>query len=245
MKYLFTYGIKGEKIKHTENKTLFRSEKNSWRELKLGQIVDPSDPWAFTGGPFGSNLKVSDYTPEGVRIIQLQNIGDGVFHNDYNIFTSNKKADKLKSCNIYPGEIILSKMGNPVARACIVPNINTRYLMCSDGVRLNIDKSKYDIYFIYYQINSFEFRAKAESYSTGSTRKRISLSELKSIKLNIPSLIKQRKIADILQKIDEKIKNYEEQKASLQDLFKSMLHKLMTAQIRLHNIDITIPKGLE
>jgi len=46
-----------------------------WEETKL---IDTSakEKYSFTGGPFGSDLKSSDYTDNGVRIIQLQNIGD-------------------------------------------------------------------------------------------------------------------------------------------------------------------------
>jgi type I restriction enzyme S subunit len=107
-----------------------------WVVKKLGEIADSTVRWSFTGGPFGSNLKSSDYTDDGVRIIQLQNIGDGDFINDYEVYTSEKKANELISCNIYPRDIILSKMGDPVARACIIPDFHKRYLMCSDGIRL-------------------------------------------------------------------------------------------------------------
>ncbi|MBI4024010.1 MAG: restriction endonuclease subunit S [Verrucomicrobia bacterium] len=48
----------------------------------------------------------------------------------------------------------------------------------------------------------------------------------------------QQKIARILQTVDRKIEAHESKKRSLQDLFKTMLHKLMTAQIRVHNLDI-------
>ena len=54
----------------------------AWEVKRLGDVADPNQKWSFTGGPFGSNLKFSDYTDEGVRIIQLQNIGDGEFHDD-------------------------------------------------------------------------------------------------------------------------------------------------------------------
>jgi type I restriction enzyme S subunit len=94
-----------------------------WEEKKLIDVADSSKKWSFTGGPFGSNLKSEDYTEEGIRIIQLQNIGDGAFQNNYKIYTSEEKANELLSCNIYPGDLILSKMGDPVARTCITPNL--------------------------------------------------------------------------------------------------------------------------
>ena len=60
-------------------------------------------------------MKSSDYTDVGVRVIQLQNIGDGVFRNESEVYTSSRKADELLSCCIYPDEIILSKMGDDTA----------------------------------------------------------------------------------------------------------------------------------
>jgi type I restriction enzyme, S subunit len=118
---------------------------------------------------------------EGVRIIQLQNIEDGEFEDEYEIYTSTQKADELLSCNIYPGDIILSKMGDPVARAGIIPAHCNRYLMCSDGIRLAVDQKRFNTYFVYAVINAPNFRTKAENASTGSTRKRIGLTELRNL----------------------------------------------------------------
>jgi type I restriction enzyme S subunit len=157
----------------------------------------------FTGGPFGSNLKASDYTSEGIRIIQLQNIGDGEFNDDYKIYTSEEKANELLSCNIYSGEIILSKMGDPVGRACIIPDNIVRCVMASDGIRLVIDDKKYSKYFIYSLLNSKRIREAIEKKSTGSTRKRIGLDELRGVELIIPKELKeQQKIADCLSSLD-------------------------------------------
>ena len=153
---------------------------------------------ALQEGPFGSNLKSSDYTDTGVRIIQLQNIGDGDFKSNYEIYTSEQKANELASCNIYPGEIILSKMGDPVARACIIPSLHERYVMCSDGIQLAVDKNRFSPYFVYTQINAPAFRSKAANAGTGSTRKRIGLTELKALELCCPPLPEQQAIAHAL-----------------------------------------------
>ena len=124
-------------------------ESGEWIERKLIDVTDKRVKWSFTGGPFGSNLQSSDYVSNGVRIIQLQNIGDGEFLNKYKIFTSEEKADELLSCNIYPGDIIMSKMGDPVGRACLIPDTHPRYVMCSDGIRVVVDKQRFNKYFIY------------------------------------------------------------------------------------------------
>ena len=207
--------------------------KVNWLTKKLGEIADDIKKWSFTGGPFGSNLKSSDYTETGIRIIQLQNIGDGLFHNESEVYTSKQKADELLSCNIYPGDIILSKMGDPVARACIIPNFHDRYLMCSDGIRLAVNERKYNTYFVYTYINSPVFRLLAENNSTGSTRKRIGLTQLKNLELRKPELKEQKTIAETLYEMDSEIVCLEQKLDKYKLLKQGMMQELLTGKIRL------------
>lgn len=201
-----------------------------WEEIKLIETVDKKIKWSFIGGPFGSNLKSSDYTPNGVRIIQLQNIGDAEFNEDYKIFTSNKKADELLSCNIYPGDIILSKMGDPVGRACLIPTNHNRYVMCSDGIRLVVDEKLHSKYFIYSLINSIQFRSLIEKTATGSTRKRIGLDDLKNLPMVIPKVREQQKIAACLSSIDELVTAQTQKVEALKAYKKALMQQLFPAE---------------
>ena len=168
-------------------------------ELRNMETVAKKDRYSITGGPFGSDLKNEEYTEEGVRIIQLQNIGVGEFRDEYKIFTSEEKADYLFSSNIYPGEIIVAKMADPVARACIVPNLAKRFIMASDGIRLEVDKEKYNTKYIEYSINAKYFNYQAVLNSTGTTRLRIGLTTLKKLKLLLPGLEEQNEIVKYLE----------------------------------------------
>ncbi len=204
-----------------------------WDMVKFSDISDKRIPWSIGGGPFGSNLKTSDYTTEGVRIIQLQNIGDGRFHNDYAIYTSEAKADELLSNNIYPGEIILSKMGDPVARACFIPNVDPRYLMASDGIRLAVDARRFNKRFVHDYINSAYFRKKAIEASTGSTRQRIGLVELKHLPFVAPSLAEQTAISTVLSDMDAELSALEQRRDKTRALKQGMMQELLTGKTRL------------
>lgn len=202
-------------------------EDGEWLEKNLIDVTNKKVKWSFTGGPFGSNLKASDYTTSGIRIIQLQNIGDGEFKDDYKIYTSIEKADELLSCNIYSGDIILSKMGDPVGRACIIPEVLERSVMASDGIRLVVNEGKYSKYFIYSLINSKRIRKVIEMKATGSTRKRIGLNVLRQIPLIIPNNLKeQQKIASCLSSLDELITAHNDKLKALKDHKKGLMQNL-------------------
>lgn len=220
--------------KNNENKLVPKlrfpdySNTGSWIVCDLIDTADKNIKWSFTGGPFGSNLKAEDYTENGIRIIQLQNIGDGEFIDDYKIYASEEKANELLSCNIYSGEIILSKMGDPVGRACIIPKHLERCIMASDGIRLVVDEKRFSKYFIYSLINSKQIREAIERKSTGSTRKRIGLDELKKIKLPNPiKLGEQQKIAACLSSLDEVITAESQKLEVLKDHKRGLLQNLL------------------
>jgi len=229
MQRLLTRGIGHHKFKKTEIGEIPE-------EWKIKKLIDTAknEKYSFTGGPFGSNLKEDSYTAYGVRIIQLQNIGDGQFLDNYKIFTSEEKADELKSCNIFPDDIIIAKMADPVARACFIPKTDKRYLMASDGIRLSVDKNEYDLNFILYVINSKYFRENAERHSTGTTRLRIGLTDLRNLPLAIPPLSEQKQIAGILFSIDEEIKKELQHKEQLESLKKGLMQVLLTGKVRVN-----------
>lgn len=204
-----------------------------WSNVALSDVADPEKKWSFTGGPFGSNLKQSDYTKEGVRIIQLQNIGDGEFLDSYKIYTSPEKANELLSCNIYPGDIILAKMGDPVAQSCLIPDSTSRYLMASDGIRLSPASDKFSTKFVFYSLNSKRFKDAVNVVSTGSTRKRIGLSELKKMIIQAPDINEQQRIVKVLETWDGAIKKLEQTIALKRDVKKGLMQKLLTGKLRL------------
>jgi len=53
-----------------------------------------------------------------------------------------------------------------------------------------------------------------------------------------PAYDEQEKIASTLSTIDKKIKHHTSKKITLQDMFKTMLNKLMTGEIRVKDLDI-------
>ncbi len=206
-----------------------------WEVVTFSDIANQNIKWSITGGPFGSNLKASDYTSDGIQIIQLQNIGDGYFNDGYQIFTSTKKANQLLSCNIYPSEIILSKMGDPVARACFMPRKAKRYLMASDGIRLVVNEKEFSRKFIHDFINSVYFRERAFKVSTGSTRLRIGLPELKNLKVIKPKIEEQTAIATVLSDTDELITSLDKLIAKKKAIKQGAMQELLTGKKRLHS----------
>ncbi len=197
-----------------------------WSLAPLGEIAS-DEANSFVDGPFGSDLKVSDYTEAGVRILQLQNLGDGEFVNKNKIYTSEHKARLLARCITQPGNIVIAKMAEPLARAVVVPPVEDKFLIVADLMKLRVS-AKYDPIFVKNAINAPVFRREAERLSTGTTRTRISLSVLKKIGLPSPSLHEQRKIAKILSTVDNLIEKTQALIGKYQSVKQGMMQDFFT-----------------
>lgn len=74
----------------------------------------------------------------------------------------------------------------------------------------------------------------------GSTKDALTCSFLRGMPVPLPpSLTEQQEVADVLGVIDRKIDLHRRKRAVLDDLFRSLLHKLMTGEIRVSDLDLS------
>ena len=77
------------------------------------------------------------------------------------------------------------------------------------------------------------------SQAGGSTKGALTCGYLKTYLIPAPSLGEQREIADVFAALDKKEKVQERKHVALTHLFRTLLHQLMTAQIRVNNLDLS------
>jgi len=198
--------------------------KEGWEKKTLGDIAKST-----ADGPFGSNLKAEHYTSERqVRIIQLSNIGDFCWRDENVKYTTFEHLKTIARSEVKPNEVVIAKM-MPAGRAILCPNIETKYVLSSDAVRVEL-KEGYDPNFIQYYINSNHFNTQVIENVTGSGRVRTSLTKLRSYYLYIPNYIEQKQLAKDLDIIYAKIialqANYDQTINLCNDLKQSLLKSI-------------------
>jgi len=90
-------------------------------------------------------------------------------------------------------------------------------------------KNNVDPFFMFNCLNFF--KNQILTYGTGSTFKAITKEILENLKLPLPPLPEQQEIAEILQTIDQKIEIEKKKKELYEELFKTMLNKIMNQEI--------------
>ncbi len=112
--------------------------KNQWNLVSLTDVCDGK--YGIKAGPFGSSIKKETYKPSGYKVYgQEQVIAD-----DFNIgnyFIDESKFQELKSCEVKPGDVLISLVGT-IGKISIVPDgikpgiINPRLLKLTPNQNL-------------------------------------------------------------------------------------------------------------
>lgn len=169
-----------------------------WSVATIEKLIDGKNG-LFKDGDW---IETKDQNPNGeVRLIQLADIGDGFFRNRSNRYMTKERALELNCTFLKKGDILVARMPDPLGRACVFPYAEEeKYVTVVDVAIIRTGQNGVDNRCLSHFINSPIIRKQIEDLQTGTTRKRISRGNLSSIKISIPPLAEQIRIAI---KIDE------------------------------------------
>src|SRR5437870_3533171 len=165
--------------------------KNSQRRMaSIGDLIG-------AGGVFvdGDWVESKDQDPSGdVRLIQLADVGDGVYRNKSSRFLTSAKAKELRCTFLKPGDVLIARMPDPLGRACIFPGDDKPSVTVVDVCIVRTGTGGANHRWLMHRMNSVEIRSAIAGLQSGSTRKRISRSNLARIKFSVPPLDEQQRV---------------------------------------------------
>ena len=155
----------------------------------------------------GDWIESKDQSPNGIRLIQTGNIGNGVYKDkqDSAKYISEETFKRLNCTEIFEGDILVSRLPDPVGRACILPDLGCRCITAVDCSILRLKKDIVCNAWISYYMQSLAYFSLIKAQCTGSTRLRITRKKLAEILIPIPSLSEQQSIVDYLDSAFAKI----------------------------------------
>ena len=167
----------------------------------------------------------------GIRYLTTGNVGAGFYKEQGSGYISEKTFSELHCLNVYPGDLMISRLNEPIGRSCIIPDTESRYVVAVDNVILR-PNANYNKKFIMYGMNSDGYAEHANMIARGATMSRISRSQLGQFWLAFPNIEEQQAIADFLDKectqIDSIAADLERQIALLQQYKKSLITETVT-----------------
>ncbi|MCQ8116874.1 restriction endonuclease subunit S [Methylomonas rosea] len=190
-------------------------------------------------GPFGSNIKVSTFVEAGIPVISGQHLKSTLLTDGDNNFITEEHAEKLKSSNVFPEDIIFTHAGN-IGQVSMIPRSSRykKYIVSQRQFFLRVDRKKTSPYFMTYFFRSPEGQhlllSNASQVGVPSIAR--PSSHLKAIELVIPSLEITNAFEFLIFPILETIMKNRELIQTLVSLRDGLLPKLLSGEINLSHL---------
>jgi type I restriction enzyme S subunit len=156
--------------------------------------LSAADLYSLAIGPFGSNLKVSDYTDSGVPLIFVRNIRAGNFAKAKEVFVTENKAAELKAHQVSGGDILVTKMGAPPGDACLYPVTAPTAVITADCIKFRPSPLIPEKRFFVCALNSLIVKPQIADITKGVAQMKVSLGRFEGIALPLPPLAEQTRI---------------------------------------------------
>lgn len=228
MRQLFTCGLRGEPQKETDIGPL----PESWKAIQLGslgRIGNGSTPlkgnaayWTNGAIPWLTSAKVYDVT---------------ITHADQ--FVTPKAVEECHLPRVKPGSVLvaITGQGKTLGHAAVTA-IET--CVSQHIAYLQFDGEHANPHFIRLFLESRYDELRGVAQGGGSTKGALTCGFLKTFLVPHPTRTEQDQMVSALMTVEKKIAIHERKRSILQELFKTLLHELMTGQIRVHNLNIDV-----
>lgn len=193
-------------------------DNNVWDKVRISDIATE-----IKSGPFGTQLHVSQFRDKGE--IYVYGIDDLTKKVPKTRYLSIAELDKYERYLVHGDDVLISIMGT-VGRTKVVPKdiglaINTKHLV---DITLNQDLCK--PYFLAYTLeNDRKVRRQIESSKHGAVMSAINMSDVKNLKITLPSIKVQMYFEEVYHQVKDIQKCMEEEIQLLKELRKSLLAK--------------------
>ncbi|MHB1328712.1 MAG: restriction endonuclease subunit S [Gemmatimonadales bacterium] len=217
-----------------------------WIAMTIGELLSRGGGSVKTG-PFGTTLKASEYSTDGVPLISVGEVGYGSLRVDERTPRAPRAVvERLPEYLLESGDIVFGRKG-AVDRSALVKPEQAGWFLGSDGIRLRVPTTS-DARFIAYQLQSAGARSWLFQHATGTTMPSLNQAIIERLPLVLPPLAEQRAIAHILGTLDDKIELNRRMSATLEAmaraLFKSWFVDFDPVRAKAEGRDPGLPKPL-
>ena len=152
----------------------------------------------------GDWIESKDQSESGIRLIQTGNVGCGEYKDkeDKAKFITEETFNRLHCTEIFPGDILISRLPDPVGRSCMLPDGLGKCITAVDCTIIRLSDIMLPKFFVAYT-NSPDYLAQIKSTLAGTTRLRVSRGNLGKVKIPLPSIEQQTAFVTIAEQADK------------------------------------------
>lgn len=201
-----------------------------WEVITLGELCE-----RVSMGPFGSDIKTSNFVREGVPIIRGSNLTDDLIDNNF-VFLTEAKADELRNANARGGDIVITHRGT-LGQVGLIPTSSRypRYVVSQSQMVLTPRKERTTSRYIYEYLRSpmGQHALLANTSQVGVPAIARPTTSVKAISLIGPQPELLRKYDSVVDPLFGRVGSAIQESNSLAALRDALLPKLISGQLRV------------
>ena len=227
MHKLFTEGLRNEPQKQTE----IGPVPESWEVVRCEDVCETTS--------VGIVVKPTQYyVSAGVPALRSQNVRVDRMQMEPMVYISEEANDgPVAKSKLRTGDVLIVRTGANLGMSCVLP-AELDGCNCIDLLFIRTKPEKLNGSFLSRFINSVEAKKQVGAGKTGMAQPHFNVGTVKRIFVPLPPLEEQEVIVSCLEKIDQKHDLADAKQQALQDLFRTLLHELMTAKTRVHELAV-------
>ena len=204
-------------------KLRFNEFGGDWRQTQLGSVFD-----IFQGYAFSSN----DAQTTGVRWLKIADVGIQQMKPDSPSYLPADFHTKHARYALTEGDYVMA-LTRPILDGRLkIAKVNQEYSGALLNQRVGKLQSDECLDFVYFCLQQSDLIQKIDSFILGSEPPNLSVNQVKPIKIGIPALREQQKIAAFLSAVDTKIEQLTKKEQLLQQYKKGVMQKIFSQEIR-------------
>jgi type I restriction enzyme, S subunit len=232
MHKFFTEGLRNEPQKQTEIGPI----PESWEVASLGDVIN-----LFAGYAFKSSESVSR---SNTQLLRMGNLYQNTLDLERNpIYYPDSFAHFHKRFVLMEGDLVMSLTGTSGKEdygfTVRIPKTDKTLLLNQRVTRIDIIDDRLNKDFAHHFLLSRKFLDFLYPTAKGMKQANLSTNAMKKLKVVLPLEEEQAEIAVCFNSLEQKIVVADRKASALHALFRTLLHELMTAKTRIHNMEIS------
>lgn len=227
MHKLFTEGLRNEPQKQTE----IGPVPESWEVVRCEDVCDTIS--------VGIVVKPSSYyVKEGVPAFRSQNVREDRIQPEPMVYISEEANNgPVKKSKLSAGDVLIVRTGYPGTSCVVPPEFDGSN--CIDLIFVRPNKEKLRSHYLSRFFNSDAAKVQVQAGKIGLAQQHFNVGAVKNTQMPLPPTDQQDEIVAHLELIDSKHDLATAKRNALQDLFRTLLHELMSAKTRVHEMGIS------
>ncbi|MGA8147408.1 MAG: restriction endonuclease subunit S [Gallionellaceae bacterium] len=187
-------------------------------------------------GPFGSDIKVSTFVPEGIPVVSGQHLRGTLLDDSEFNFVTEEHADRLKRSNVQRGDVIFTHAGS-IGQVAYIPETSRyeRYIISQRQFYMRCNRSVMSPFYIasYFKTPEGQHRLLANTSSTGVPSISQPVTYLRQLKMVVPPPDLLKVFDTTVSAIHLKMAHNDQQCRTLAILRDALLPKLLSRELRV------------